>query len=223
MKAMRKLSLVLAGLLLGSLACEGPAPVPAKPTWVDDVEPILRANCFHCHGSLNPDPMSPLLQRWDFYDLKDPRLMAIRDVATDYMKAWDSAKDHAGPSFPTYINAAPNSPIRMPPPPATPLSADAKQTILAWIATGSPPGATVVVPPLRGVRLNNKPTAAWLVRPSTIVMSDGDHEQVLGKVTCGGADEPVLHSGTTTLPTGWQPPCTATLFDGQDVVTVNLQ
>jgi hypothetical protein len=222
MKAMRKLSLVLAGLVLGSLACEGPASVPAKPTWVDDVEPILRANCFHCHGSLNPDPAptSPL-QRWDFYDLGDARLLGIRDVKMDYMTAWSSGKDHAS-LIGSYIMMIGGG--RMPPPPATPLSADAKQTITNWINTGSPLGATPVVPPLRGTRLNNrKPTAAWLVRPKTIEVSDGDHEQVLGKVTCQGADEPVLYAGTTTLPAGWMPPCTATLFDGQDVVTVNLQ
>ena len=224
MKAMRNLGVVLAGLLLGSLGCEGPAAVPAKPTWVDDVEPILRASCFSCHGAVSPEN-APSAARWDFYDMGEPRLTTINNFTpTEADKfRWPSAKDHAI-NWTAYITAAPNATNRMPPAPATPLSANALQTILNWIATGTfPPPPAVGVPPLRGMRLhNNKPTAAWLVKPTTIVVSDDDHEQVLGKVTCQGADQPIFSSGTTKLPTGWQPPCTATLFDGQDVVTVNL-
>jgi hypothetical protein len=214
MKAMRNLGLVVAGLLLGSLGCEGPASAPAKPTWVDDVEPILRGNCFHCHGAVSPDA-APLVQRWDFYDMGDPKLTTINDFTpTDVAKAkWPSAKDHLV-SWLLYVTYTADNPARMPPAPATPLSDSAIQTLKNWMMAGTP----------RGTRLNNKkPTAAWLVRPKTIVVSDDDNEQVLGKMTCSGADEPVAHSGTFTLPAGWQPPCTATLYDGQDTQMITLQ
>jgi hypothetical protein len=225
MKAMRNLSIVLAGIVLASLGCEGPSPVLAKPTWVDDVEPILRANCFHCHGSANPDPAGTS-QRWDFYDLNDNAVKAIGVFTPDLlqMMKWASGKDHAG-MFSLYVGMPASAPTRMPPPPAIQISSSDVQTLKNWLATGIPASDTTpAVPPLRGTRIHNKlPTAAWLVKPSTIVVSDGDLEQVLGKVTCQGADEPVLHTGTTKLPTGWQPPCTVTLFDGQDTTIVNLQ
>jgi hypothetical protein len=207
---MRNGRLVFAGLLLAAGGCDSPPAAPAKPTWVDDVEPILHGNCFHCHGAAQVDPLATA-QRWDFFDIKDPKLLAIRDVSMDFKGPWkwDSAKDHAL-SWPAYV--ALKNDMRMPPAPATPLSDRDVQVLKTW--------STMKV---RGTRTNNnKPTAAWLARPSTIVVSDADHEQVLGKVSCGGADAPVLSSGTTTLPQGWMPPCTATLFDGQDVVTVNL-
>jgi hypothetical protein len=158
-------------------------------------------------------PIDPLMvaQRWDFYDLKDPKLLAIRDVQPDFKgAAWGSAKDHTVP-WALYLVNYKGKETRMPPPPATPLSDRDLETIKNWN------------PIDRGTRASNhRPTAAWLARPSTIVVSDDDHEQVLGKVSCGMADAPVLNSGTTTLPQGWMPPCTATLFDGQDVVTVEL-
>ena len=37
----------LAALVVaGAVACESEPPVPTRPTWVNDVEPILRGNCF---------------------------------------------------------------------------------------------------------------------------------------------------------------------------------
>jgi len=46
---MKTARITLVAMLLG-LGCGTEAPVPDKPTWVDDVQPIMQANCFHCHG-----------------------------------------------------------------------------------------------------------------------------------------------------------------------------
>jgi hypothetical protein len=200
---MRNVSLVFAGLLLGSLGCDSAAPVPTKPTYVDDVEPILRANCYHCHGAEKRDAIA---LRWDFFDPMDSRLTALGDFTTvlpavQHITIWVAL----GQKGTTGI---------MPPPPASPLSDREVQILTNW---------SKATPALRGMRNPNlKPTAEWLKKPTSILISDGDHEQVLGKMTCNGVDAPILRAGTFDLPMGWQPPCSATMFDGQDVVTVNL-
>jgi hypothetical protein len=230
--SMKAIGITLA-LCLGAAACDAADPVPAKPTWVNDVEPIMRGNCFHCHGVA---ANYPVLQtyRWDFYSVAvraadpadpsktiyvpDPKMIEVFGEADAkmFVPAFTTAlgaKD--GTHFTSVIVYAtnPDVNIRMPPPPASPLADRDVQVIKNWMATGFE----------RGVRMMNKaPTADWLSRPKTIVVSDGDHEQVLGKLTCGSASAIILSSGMTKLPDGWQPPCMARLFDGQDAVNVNL-
>jgi hypothetical protein len=202
MKAMRNGSLVFAVLLLGSVGCDSAAPVPSKPTWVDDVEPILRGACFHCHGAEKRDVVA---LRWDFFDAMDSRLAGLGDF---------SMVLQPGAHIGLWVTAMKPVGTFMPPPPASPLPDHEVQIIRNWAAN---------VPLVRGMRNpNQKPTAEWLKKPTSILISDGDHEQVLGKMTCNGVDAPILRSGTFDLPMGWQPPCTAAMFDGQDVVTVNL-
>jgi hypothetical protein len=203
---MRRVRSWLAGIALVS-ACEGAPAAPQKPTWVDDVEPILRANCFHCHGSEKRDAMA---LRWDFYDPKDPALTAVHDFSSDF--ALGAGKLHGGQIVP-YVKM--KGDMRMPPPPASPLTEPQVTVLERW--TSSPERGT------RGAA-NHRPTAEWLSRPTTVVVSDEDHEQVLGKVTCPGKDEVIIgHTGATRLRDGSQPPCMATLFDGQDLVTVDLK
>ena len=45
---------------------------------------------------------------------------------------------------------------------------------------------------------------------------------MLGKLTCDGGQLLLPRSGSFDLPEGLQPPCSAVLFDGQDVVSVLL-
>jgi hypothetical protein len=193
-----------AAVLSVSLGCTGEAPVPANPTWVDDVEPILRGNCFHCHG---PNRPAAAAFRWDFYDVLDPKLMMIGDFTAAYTEG--AGKTNA-PTFPIWTG--PMTTDQMPPPPATKLDSRDLAVLTAWAKN-----------PIRGVRNPNaKPTAAWLVHGKSIVVSDDDHEQVLGKVTCGGTDTLITASGAVNLAGGSQPPCTGSLYDGQDVVTFTL-
>jgi hypothetical protein len=203
---MRNIGLVFASLVLVGLGCDSPPGAPAKPTWVDDVEPILRANCFHCHGSQKVDVLA---LRWDFFDPADQQLMGLN---VDF-GATAPAAAFAHVLLWVNTGAKPLGLI-MPPPPATPLSDRQMQILAAWSKES---------PPARGMRNpNHPPTAEWLVKPTKILIADEDHEEVLGKMTCNGVDGPILHSGTFELPTGWQPPCIARMFDGQDLVTVNL-
>jgi hypothetical protein len=187
--------------LLAGLGCEGGEPVPASPTWVADVEPILRGNCFHCHGPA-ANPLDGQL-RWDFYDPQDPQMAAI-----GAFPAISAAKIHIA-SFLITKSYALGSLTQMPPPPATVLSDRDVEVLRRWQRDNSP----------RGMRAANQaPTAFWLVRGKTFVVTDGDHEQVLGKVTCGGSSALLASSGAHDVPPGAQAPCAVTLFDGQTLV-----
>src|SRR4051812_24918233 len=53
---------------IAASACGTEDPVPANPTYVDDVEPILRGNCFNCHG-VNASPLMARTKRWDICSL----------------------------------------------------------------------------------------------------------------------------------------------------------
>jgi hypothetical protein len=198
-------SLVMLYALAG---CEGPPPVPNAPTWVDDVEPILRGNCFHCHGSAANPTITQL--RWDFYfNPTDPKLTTL-GIGTDDGFAPFPAESL---KFPLYTRNMAAASI-MPPPPALPLS-DRDYQVLKKYASPTAP---------RGMRANNaKPTAAWVVPGSSYVVSDADLEQVVGTIQCGGGQMvKVLSTGRHDVPQGSQRPCTLSLYDGQDLVTVTL-
>lgn len=211
-------SVLAAALLLA--ACREEAPVPANPTWVDDVEPILRANCFHCHGG-GDRPMGT--QRWDFfYEAMDPppgsplgtvgeplepRVAelnippALRPIATRTALA----------NWKIFTLPTMGDDIRMPPPPALRLSDRDLAVLKAF--TG-----------VRGMRAGNQaPTAVWRKQGMVFEVRDGDREQVLGKLVCGAMEWPILRTGAHNLPAGATLPCTAWLFDGQDTARVTLQ
>lgn len=197
-------------LLLAFAACGEIEPPPrAQPTWVDDVEPILRGNCFHCHGA-GPQPEGDA--RWDFQNPDDARAKLDPEGKLADLKTIGSAQANVMIWVtPTY--STPGLPTFMPPPPAPPLTPRENTVLRNWVATMAP----------RGMRRNNRqPIVEWYTRPTIIVVADGDGEQVLGKITCGAAEAGISHSGVTRLPDGWAPPCTVTLFDGQDLVAYNL-
>ena len=210
-------------LLLALAGCEEVAGVPARPTWVDDVEPILRGNCFHCHGS--SADMARGTRRWDFaFADNDPKLAAIGDFSVLYgttpampIAPALSLTGDAGMTQIILMGAFASSKelnMRMPPPPATALSARELKILENWGATGRE----------RGVRNPNaRPTAAWLNKGQKLfVVSDADREQVLGKIACAGREELLIRSGAHSLPDGTSPPCMVTLYDGQDTNTVQL-
>lgn len=209
---------ILAGLVLCGAAvlggCEGPEGAPDKPTWVDDVQPILRANCFHCHGSSADFPRLGT-RRWDFlYDPADTQLQPLGDFSAVFGgMAGVSPKEMPQIFQITAFVADPADMRRMPPPPATRLSDRDIQVLRNWMATGRE----------RGTRNPNaKPAAAWLDTGKVFVVTDADREQVLGKVSCGGREALLIRSGTHSVPQGAGPPCTVTLYDGQDTSVVTL-
>lgn len=208
-RRLTRMALVLVGAA-GLAACEGEAPVPASPTWVDDVEPILRGSCFHCHGAgARPD----MANRWDVYDpaapsitetgVKVPPEITAAGTTVRALQFWALTMDH-------------KSEGRMPPPPADPLPARDVEVLKRWAAAQPMPG--------RGTRrFNGKPAAAWLNIGKTFEVYDPDGEQVLGKITCGATSADLLRSGAHALPMGATPPCTLALSDGQDKVNVELK
>ena len=82
----------------------------------------------------------------------------------------------------------------------------------AWRATGFQ----------RGTRpYNQRPTITWSPTAPQLLVQDGDQEQVLGKLVCTGGEMLLPRSGIMTMPDGMQAPCSAVLFDGQDLVSVS--
>lgn len=202
-------ALRLAGAALfataGLAACEGLDPVPASPTWVDDVQPILRANCFHCHGAGMRDADA---LRWDFfYELNDPKLAELNIPAASLPGPFNASRLLL---IKSRIQPGATPDLMMPPPPATQLGDRDRRVIEAFMA-------------VRGTRSPNQPPSAAPGKPGYFVVSDGDREQVLGKLVCGGGMEwPILGSGAHMFPAGATRPCTAWLYDGQDSVRVPL-
>src|SRR5262245_29037441 len=106
---MRRATFFLALLWLS--ACGSEEPVPEQPTWINDVEPILRGNCFHCHGAGNQPNLKS--QRWDFYfDPNDPKLKEL-GADVNLMAYTVEEAEIMSP----YLRL--DGVTRMPPPPAT--------------------------------------------------------------------------------------------------------
>lgn len=197
--------------LLGLHACGGEAPVPAAPTWVDDVQPILRGNCLNCHGVTASITLFRT-KRWDVCDLD--AFAAVGPFKDDPTAEFVSARSRLPVVFHSYLLPPPGqSRPNMPPLPDPVLTARQTEVVAAWIAN-----------PVCGQRANNaRPTASWLEKPRRFVVEDGDHDQVLGSITCrDGAAATILFAGAHDLDAGALPPCRLQLSDGQDVVTVDL-
>jgi hypothetical protein len=217
--ALSLLTATLAGGLL--VGCGTEAPAPDKPTWVDDVKPILQANCFGCHGATANIKLG--LTRWDIYDLTDPVyadlgfMMTTDDTGT--LIKFTGAKAHAA-TFLAVLPSSANSMIpenqRMPPPPATKLTDRDVTVISNWFMTGASPGKHYP---------NHKPRIAWIQKPKRYEVVDDDGDQVLGQLVCADGAETVQvdRSGGHILPSAATPPCTVKLYDGFDLVTTNLK
>jgi hypothetical protein len=208
--------------LWGALGCGTEAPVPDKPTWVDDVKPILQANCFHCHGSAADDVRQALpkllVYRWDVYDLSDPRyaMLGFGEVVDPVakVKTFVSAKDdrhYQNIAIWTAPDATDDA--RMPPAPALRLSARDRAVLDRWSTSGF----------TLGTRSNQKPEISWIEPGKRVAVTDRDGDQVLGKLDCGGTAVPIDSSGGHTLPAGANAPCSGMLFDGFDLVPVELK
>jgi hypothetical protein len=208
-------------LLAASLfvvGCGAEAPAPDKPTWADDVLPILQANCFHCHGP-TANYEKYMTKRWDVLDLSLPPYaeLGFTEDRKDTARTFLSANSHFD-LIPTYLLPEPTTmeDTRMPPPPAPRLSARDAQVLANFKATGFTPGSH---------HPNHKPAIAWQDRNKTFFVTDQDGDQVLGKLDCGGTEVAILFAGRHTLPSGVTGPCSGALHDGWGgtATTVNLK
>jgi cytochrome c553 len=116
------------GMIIGVVAvvagCGG--EVPGDPTWFDDVQPIVQANCARCHGA---DPSDPKIARFrlDRY-VKD-------DTAT--FDAYDYALDMGG-TAPMVAVAVDQEAPAMPPDYA--LSDRQREILATWSSRGAKKG-----------------------------------------------------------------------------------
>jgi hypothetical protein len=233
MKAMLARTLLIASIL--AAGCETPGPAPSQPTWAEDVLPILQGNCFSCHGpTANYNKYRN--KRWDAYDrtaepyvrlgfgnVEEPLLdadgkpMLDKDGNPVTLVTTFGAKDDAA-LISAYIDS--DDPIvRMPPPPATKLSARDILTIKNWIGSSNPKAFA-----LGSHQPNHKATIAWLdKRARRVVVADEDGDPVVGKLDCSGTEVSFDHSGAFTLASAATLPCTGSLYDGFDETTVNLK
>ena len=207
---MKRFSVVLTMAL--AAACGAEEPVPSQPTYVDDVEPILRANCFGCHGAGDASGKRPAgASRWDVLDkTKQDKYGALAADDSDVTTREPTIVLLADPAS---GSIARKGGLQMPPSSATPLSSRDYAVLTKFFKS-----PTLV----RGERSPNaKPRAAWLSRGKTFVVTDADHDQVLGEIECSNmVKAPITRTGAHAVP--GPPPCTLTLHDGQDEVTVPL-
>jgi len=217
-------------LLLASmsvLACGTEEPAPDQPTWADDVLPILRANCFSCHGP-TANYLKYQNKRWDVYDRSTEPYMRLgfgpvtQDVPDSKGMPVSTvtvfgAKDNAL-LFSAYIENTDDT-VRMPPPPATRLSPQAIQTIKNWVSRDNPNALA-----LGTHHPNHKAAIAWLDKGARrVAVTDEDGDTVVGRLDCGGTEVAFDHGGGFTLPAAATLPCTGSLYDGFAETTVNFK
>ena len=226
---MKRSSLTLAVVLLAAVVATGAIAgcgrtAPDSPTWVDDVRPILVANCVRCHS---PPQIggAPTYFRLDVYE----------DTDLDTFASTCETGDRCvlGSASESLLAAGDVTTERMPP--RFPLTDRQKQVLTTWADDGAPKG-----PSRAG---NHAPTMELTGDPFTgsdqllvpYLIRDQDFDIVTGFVTA----EPMAGGPTVTLPrelyvgaseivipTATTPAgtyaLTAMLDDGSDTVAVNL-
>ncbi|HXU82804.1 MAG TPA: hypothetical protein VN914_15495 [Polyangia bacterium] len=201
-------------MMAGALGCGSEKPAPDQPTWADDVRPILQANCFQCHGPA-ADYAKWGTNRWDVYDLTDPNyaMLGFGEVVLPSsvpdeagLRTFVSARDtkHFG-TIPAYTSPDAPEGARMPPLPATRLSARDFTVLQNWAKTGFTPGQH---------QPNHKPVIEWLDPGKSFAVTDEDSDQVLGSLVCGGTTVRIEYAGAHDLPPGTAAPCSGMLYDG---------
>jgi hypothetical protein len=216
---------LLSSLLL--LGCGSQPPAPASPTWADDVLPILRANCFGCHGP-TANYKRDMTKRWDVYDRNvEPYLRlgfgpVTEDISDNRGGQFSEvtvlgAKDNAL-VFPAYVTVD-DEKARQPPPPASRLSNHDIQVLKNWVSTSNPDRLA-----LGSHHPNHEAAIAWLDRGARrVAVTDEDGDTVVGRLDCSGTEVALDHSGGFTLPEAAMLPCRGTLYDGFAETAVNLQ
>jgi hypothetical protein len=185
------LALAVAGLC--ALACE-PEPRVEAPGWFEDVQPILMANCAHCHGA-PAAAGAPATFRLDVYD--DLVDHDGRGNSVVVLGAGHTPADRAlapGEDLPARILARVRDEARpMPPPPAAPLTDLQRKILERWWSDGVKAGG----PPRRGARPNRRPRLL-LAEPvparltgGTLRISyeirDPDGDPVIGEIVVGAS------------------------------------
>ena len=208
--------LLLLAWLTGACAPE----VPAEPTWIDDVRPIMAANCIRCHS---PPYIGRVPTNFRL-DLFEDDLVLQSDGTTPVHGAAYTSSDG------TLAGVVDNETM----PPVTPLTGRQIDVLLTWHEVGEPKGAA-----RDG---NSAPTMSLTsdldIDPGRVgffyEIADADGDIVTGVILAdpgGGADpDPIAASNEIfvgrgavrfSLPTGTYE-LIAELDDGHERVTVEL-
>ncbi|HEX3697658.1 MAG TPA: hypothetical protein VH374_19960 [Polyangia bacterium] len=164
-------------------ACEGAPVVPANPTWAD-VEPILRAECIHCHGGTAPvtGAVGDTYYRFDFYDM-------TTDVCGEAAQALTAPILGHGLAALIKVDITPPPTCergRMPPAPALPLADWERETITRWASAPDPPKGVPNRDDRRPEIQLSAPAAIVDKRLAfTAVIDDPDGESVVGILKIG--------------------------------------
>jgi hypothetical protein len=210
-------------LLVGLAACEGPPDTPAAPTWAH-VEPILRAQCNHCHGATARETgaAGSIVYRFDFFDVDDGSC----GEAAQAMSAPGLARGWAKAIKMDVTPTAGHRP-RMPPAPAPPLDGWERETLQRW---GDRPekGAAPARNRKPGLRVRRLPAVAGDRLSFDLVLEDPDGEPVIGVLKIGAdtlkMDRPGafgVELDTSAWPAGARK-VTAVLCDGWGATTVDV-
>jgi hypothetical protein len=173
----------LAGMTLAAaLGCAEPVP-PTNPSWDTDVYPILRGSCLHCHGSNTTasPPSSPVAFRFDLCNAQLVSSLNLTLNETGLGAAPLSA------SIAMDIDNSKGRP-KMPPPPAAPLNDYERKVLQNWTAAAlknmgdaCKKSAPNRKPEIKLVRSRKDGDTLW----ATVLVSDPDDDQVVGKLTAG--------------------------------------
>jgi len=205
-------------IALSAWGCAAEPPAPDRPTWVDDVEPILRGNCFSCHGSTDHRGDGP---RFDVYDPTAPAYQGLGP----FLEITGAATPGMGGGYlmatkiAIWANRGPTGVALMPPPPATPLSVRDHDVLLKWSRQSPPERGTRASNAKPAVALRGMPRRAGANVEVELVVTDGDHDQVLGRLACGPATGIIRTTGTSKVVIEMAPagmPLAASVSDGQD-------
>jgi hypothetical protein len=188
----------LFALLAGAVGCAAPTP-PDKPTWEDDVYPIVRGNCSHCHGET-----AAVIKSIVRFDVCDP--MAFTSTGLTLPK--EEIGFYGGGSTSTWGLALmdiepPTGAPRMPPPPAATLSNYERTVLKNWSANviGAKDATQADVCKKKGP---NKAPRAKLIgginwdggnMTATIETWDPDEDQTMSHVTAGSGSADIYSSG----------------------------
>jgi hypothetical protein len=190
---MRRFICLLALPILAAVVSCAPAEPPRIPSWDEDVYPILRGNCAHCHGAAVRPDTSPT-SRYDICT-STPFNMAFASeqlwiTGADAMgRPLEAGASKAAGTFALFTGPDAQPSLRMPPPPASPLT-EYELTVLGRWATAGKASCAKKEP-------NRKPTARIVTAAAqvpgtnrvavTVEVSDPDGDQVFGYVKMGNA------------------------------------
>lgn len=190
-------------LLTAVLAGCAPEDVPNNPSWDQDVYPIIQGSCGHCHGATVRQVPGSATSR---FDVCSSEAMAAAGIPLPVTGSLFGAAT-AGPLLwiSQIVPAKGKTRPLMPPPPAAPLSDYEREVLLKWVkrAGAITPAAGQPHPSCAKQTRNREPKAVLVSQAVneenelvvTVDTSDPDGDQVLGKVTVGGADKPILSTG----------------------------